>query len=408
VLDAPGVVDLLSDLAAALTARAPDVSLRLHETAFSAGLDLIETDSIFLRPPEAMLRSAGALVGAGQSSAVATQLLGAGAQVLSARSGPLAVWAELNLGIARRLRSSQGSAILFYVNLVSIFARAPERLGEFGDAAPLLVRIQRRLHSGHDLAPGASGVLARLERERHLQALAEELARADCPVDAGAARPDAQGEALPAPGVPIVRPFSVAMQAVDGVQVQPPSRRVQTLRVLTGFEILRSFFLWILRWFGYRSSGRIEISRDGLAVEQVSSFLGQTTRKARQEIPPASLVRIQRTESAPRAFLVLGIVALVGLTWFGVSVAFDGFHIGDAVLITGGLGFVVLGLLVDAALYWLFRTARESTTFALFLKDRLRPIRLLVPRGSADRVASALLALRKSTQPEASLQSKST
>jgi hypothetical protein len=399
VLEAAQRVDFLSELGTALVSRIPEVALRLHEAAFRAGLDLIETHAIEPRSLEAMQRSASTLVRSGQGSAVAAQLLGVGAQILSANGSSLAVWAKVNLGIARQLGSTSDGAILFYVNLASIFARAPERLHDFGDAAPLLFRIQRRLRGGHDGVSGASsGVLARLELERHLQGLAEDLARADSRGPGSPKRPERE---VGPQGAGAMRPLSIAIQAVDGAEVHVPSRAIQTVRVLTGFEILRSAFLFILGWLGYKTSGRIEISPSSLALEQVSRFLGQTTRRARQEISPDSLLRVQRTEKAPRHFLVLGLVALVGLTWFGVSIAFDGIHIGDAVLIAAGLGFVLVGLLADAALYWIFQKTKESTTFALFLRDRLRPVRLVVPRASADRIATALFAMRGAHRPQA-------
>ncbi|MEI8259711.1 MAG: hypothetical protein WCJ30_28935 [Deltaproteobacteria bacterium] len=103
---------------------------------------------------------------------------------------------------------------------------------------------------------------------------------------------------------------------------------------------------------------------------------------------------MERIERALSLLLALGLVALVVLTWFGVSVAFDGFAIGDGVLIAGGLGAIAVGLLIDGALYTVFRRARGSTRLCLYLRDRRRPLRVAVARADAERVMGALRALR--------------
>lgn len=411
----------LSLLGESLSARAGAVPLQCHEAALLAALKALEAPDGAARPAvsPAAIRSAVSLCAAGQAPAVAAQLMGSGAALATATAAPveagalergaLGAWADFTLAVARAVAAAgAGDPQPFYVTLVSIFARAPERLADFRTAIPVLVPVRARLQAAFGSGQRRAETFERLQRERHLQELAEEVARQDRGSAvlglASRSEPHAQGASgggevaqggATQPLEPSARhSFSVSLEVVDGVDPSPPTRASELLRVFTGFEFLRRLVAFPARWLGYRSVGRLELYRDALVVEETTRFFGQTLKTRRQEVAPSAVSRVERIERAPSLLLALGLVALVVLTWFGVSVAFDGFAIGDGVLIAGGLGAIAVGLLIDGALYTVFRRARGSTRLCLYLRDRRRPLRVAVARADAERVMGALRALR--------------
>jgi hypothetical protein len=377
-------VEMLVEIGNTLLPRAAEPAAAVFEAALQVALAAMEAgEPVATR---AAASAALALVGAGQGAAVVAQLLGTGAQVSLGRGPQLTTWANLNLAIGRRLRGTRPiDATAFYVNLLAVLARVPDRLGDFGEAAPLLARVRSRLSA--PAAARRSEAMRRLDRENHLHGLADEVAR----LDAGS--PIAPGQEPQAPETS-PRSSPVALHCVDGVRLNPPSRLAESLRAFTGYEILRRVLAFLARGLGYRRTGRLHLSPDTLVLEQTSRLLGQTVRTRREEIAPRAIVRLQRVDRTPVALLVLGVLVLVALTWFGVSLAYDGVLIGDHALVGVGLGAVTLGLFVDWSLYSLFRQTRSSTFLTLHLKDRALPVRLAVDRQDADRVVSILQGLR--------------
>ena len=411
-VDASSRARFFAAWSAALDARAPTLATQAAESALETALSALESGAAlgFARSAtrvavaSAFLDEVGGaiarLVARGQGAAVAAQFSGAGAEIeLDSRPGALARWAELLLAGARCSASAGSDALPLYGSLVAIFARAPERLAAFGPATTLLAPLRARVLAAFGVAaPGQRAeVFARLDRERQIDALAMVVARADGVVRATAAKPAAELLPASAPAPAQARAggaFSVPIEAVVGVDTRPPTRVGELVRGLSGFEVLRAVLLGPLRLLGYRRSGRLEVFRDAIVLEEESRFLGQKLRSRRQDLSPSSVARIERVERAPRALLVLGLCVLALLTWFGASVAFDGFAIGDPVLIAAGAGAMFVGLAIDYALYGLFRRARGQTRISLHLRDRRGVVRFGIERADADRVLEALRQLR--------------
>jgi hypothetical protein len=387
-VDPACLASFFADLGDAWAPRAPDLALGCREAALELALGLLEGDRPVEVPQEAFGRAAVGVVAAGQGAALAAQLLGAGAAAIEVHGPRLALWAALNLAVARR---AGAAARPFYANLVALFARSPGRLLEFGPAAPLLARLRGRLQHAWDGRTG-SAILTRLERERAFHDLAEELAR----IDQGRAPRMGDREPEQTPG-PKRAPL---LAAVDGVRAGAPSPTGEALRVFTGVEVARRFLSTPLWWLGLRRKGRLEIRRDRVVVEQHSQLLGQDLATTREEILPSRIAFVRRRDRAPVGYLVLGLAILIVLTWIGISVVYDGILIKDAVLVAAGTGAILLGLLIDAVLYQVFRSAKAFSLIELHLHSRRAPIRLQIPRGEVERIEAALASLRIDFAPK--------
>jgi hypothetical protein len=397
--EAEARADFLAALGDALRTRAPDVSLRSHEAAFQTALSQLELEADAPMPhalPESAARSAATLAAAGQGAAVAEQLQGTGAQLFAAGvdhapGAAIALWAELTLRIARIAGGANVDATPFYAALASIGARGAGHLGAFGAAAPVLARAL--LYDAFSPPAGAAEPHGRHDGERHLHDLAVALARKDAAAATSAVRGATLAANEPAPALGSA-PLRVALEAVEGVDTRPASSLGVYARALSGAAALVQLLSLPLRALGYRRAGRLEVARDTLVLEETTHFFGQKLRARRHEIATRNITAVERVERAPAFLLVLGLVILIGLTWFGISVAFDGFAIGDPVLVVGGIGAVLMGLAIDGSFYAVFRRARGATRLRLQVNDRRGAVRLGVPRADADRVMAALRALR--------------
>jgi hypothetical protein len=483
----------LCSVGSALGEEGLERAVAAYEVAFDLAERLLVVGSSFAEMA-GMVPAVAALAMAGRTSSVAARL-GESAAAIRKAGVSLAPWAELNLACARTIAETGAAndALLFYVNLVAAYEGRLGRLADFGPAAPLLGAVRAKLlFAPTGAGVGAKqGVFARLEHQRRMQTLAEELRRIDAcgfeettvpdapalsirpdlaapgmgkgpqevatkaaPANPGKdAEPSGGDRSGPRPGQPAPAeggprnsrgPVSaesaegrtrasqrgpkqgtpvnagkagrgeprrdvagakagaeggsapqnaLLVELAEGVRLNPPTRGLQMVRVFTGYEFVRALFSLVGRALRYRRAGRLQILRDAVIIEQSSHLLGHPIRLRRQEVPASAVSEIRRVDRAPTTLLVLGVLLLIVLTWFGVSVAFDGFSIRDGVLIGGGFGAVALGLLLDAVLYGVFRAVKGSTTLTLTFKDSRRSLRLAVPRADADRVLTGLRSL---------------
>ena len=160
------------------------------------------------------------------------------------------------------------------------------------------------------------------------------------------------------------------------------------LQTYLGIEVLRQLTRRLLNLFGVSTQGELSLSGEQILLEETHQQSGRgqlASRAIRFHVSQVSGVSV---EQPLRAFyLVFGVIALVTFCFIGGHFLFAGVRGAETELGLLGLGFIVLGFVLDATMSALRESSAREVLLKLDRHNSSRPIVMGVdridPRGQA-------------------------
>jgi hypothetical protein len=152
------------------------------------------------------------------------------------------------------------------------------------------------------------------------------------------------------------------------------SRALRLLAALSGLLLARSLARFVGSYLlGFRRPCSARLDESGIEIGWTTQLMGRQVRRTTRRIPPWKVESVEREERFRFAPVLVGaLFFLAGLTaGFGLVVEWAFTRFGIYLLM--GLGLVMLGIAVDAAVVFLVPAARGQSAIVITAgRERLR------------------------------------
>lgn len=146
-------------------------------------------------------------------------------------------------------------------------------------------------------------------------------------------------------------PPSVRGTSLEGRLGRPPAGAFgQTIRVVTGWILVRPAWVLLLWLIGWRKRCRVDLDGDQLRVRQQRRIFGITYLRSEEIIPVSSLTSVQLQVRAQLLGYLLGLVVLFAMAFAAGIVGTDGMELGNTALWLTAGSLLALGIGLDILL----------------------------------------------------------